>query len=83
MSKLIFILFISMSACSTITWTGQCGSISRTGFATDVHAQTVSIEIGPDCSHRIVLGGASSDQSEALKAVAEGAVKGAMKGAAP
>lgn len=80
-TAIVWLIF--QTGCSSIQWTGQCGTITRTGFATDIHLQSVTVEIDADCAHRISFGAADSNQSEALKAVAEGAVKGAIKGAAP
>lgn len=79
----IALLLMVLDGCSSVTYKGPCGEISRTGLGSDLSAGRVSIEVGEHCEKRIVVDGVSEMQSGAIKAAAEGAAEGAARGLKP
>lgn len=73
-----------LAGCSSWTFSrtanGITTAVTRSGFATDVSADDVSIKYTKDGSATIQIKGGSSDQTRALEAVAKGAAAGAKGG---
>ena len=79
-----YAIVLQLAACSSWQFERSAGGITtkitRSGFASDVSADNVSIKWTPDGAAEIRIQGGSSEQTKALEAVARGAVAGAKGG---
>lgn len=73
-----------LAGCSAITYDSPDGAhFSRMALGTDSHLQGLKFSTGADGTRHLEIEGVNSNQTDALKAVAEGAAMGAVKGATP
>ncbi len=74
-----------LSGCSISTLRdAQTGlEVSRYSFGTNLNVMHGEARVTPGGSREIIINGGDSEQTEALKAITEGAVRGAVKAAAP
>jgi len=79
----LFLTVTALTGCTAVTYEGRFGRIERFGFGSDVTVGTLRVESDPKGAMVIEITNGSLLQSEALGAVVEGAVKGAIKGVAP
>jgi uncharacterized protein YdeI (BOF family) len=86
MKKLFTVLTISMlssvwlSACTTIKYSDGSSEFRRTSFGTNLQITELKASTAPNGDRTITLQGYTSDQVEALRAVAEGVAKGFSMG---
>jgi hypothetical protein len=67
---------LSLSACTTIRYQDGTSEFSRTSFGTNLQITELRASTAPNGDRMITLQGYTSDQVEALRAVAEGVAKG-------
>lgn len=77
------LLVLSLCSCTEIVYKDGTASFTRTSFGTNLQIMTLTATTDDHGNRTIQLEGYTSDQTEALKAVAEGAAKGAVKGIKP
>lgn len=76
-------LLLLLAGCWTVSVKTPCGEISRSGMASDLAAAEFELRVTADCAHVLRIRNASDAQTEAVRAIVEGAVQGAAKGLKP
>jgi hypothetical protein len=71
---------LMLSACTTIRYHDGTSEFSRTSFGTNLQITELRASTAPNGDRTITLQGYTSDQVEALRAVAEGVAKGFSMG---
>jgi hypothetical protein len=71
---------LPLSACTTIRYQDGSSEFSRTSFGTNLQITELKASTAPNGDRTITLQGYTSDQVEALRAVAEGVAKGFSMG---
>jgi hypothetical protein len=67
---------LSLAACTTIRYQDGTSKFTRTSFGTNLQITELRASTAPNGARTITLQGYTSDQVEALRAVAEGVAKG-------
>jgi hypothetical protein len=73
---LIFFVIAALSGCTTVRYQDGTSVFSRTSFGTNLQITELRASTSPNGDRTITLQGYTSDQVEALRAVAEGVAKG-------
>jgi len=76
MRAIVFLMAAAISACTTLTYRDGTSEFSRTSFGTNLQITELHASTAPNGDRTISLQGYTSDQVEALRAVAEGVAKG-------
>lgn len=76
-------LLVYLTGCTVIEYRDGESSFKRTSFGTQLQITELNATTDKKGNRKITLQGYTSDQVEALKAVAEGVAEGAMKGMKP
>ena len=78
------LLTLVVSGCQSLTYTGPSGEhFTRRSFASQTAISSLTVEAATNGLRRVELRGYTNDQTQALGAVTEAAVRAAIQGAKP